>query len=301
MKTLLVGFGNISKYYVSYFIQNKIYFSVLSRSKKEIDNGARPYFQNFFTDVKDISLSDYSHVIIASPIETLFQYSQFFLQNTSAKILCEKPGFLNEDIAKFRELEKGRLFYGFNRRFYNNIELVKQEIAQSKVLGLTVNATIDERIQVVEKSSKSDEVKRLWLMANTSHIIDLVLFLADYDLDVSLFDIFIGGKDRLQWHKTASIFNAAYCKGDTIFNFSGFWNGTGGWSLTVKVGTERFVFENLETLHKSDGATMVETDLIKPGFTGMLNSFYSDNNKDLCTLGELMKLKSLIFRMGGYV
>lgn len=301
MKTLLVGFGNISKFYVAYFINKKMSFSILSRTKKDISQEASTFIDKFYTHIDQVNLSDYEYIIIASPIETLFDYTKLFLSQTNAKVLCEKPGFLTEDLEQLKNHQNQRLFYAFNRRFYDNTQTINAFLNNKDNRQILINATIDERIKFVEKSKKSELVKKHWLMANTSHVIDLVLFSIGYsNLNFSNFTFRQMGIDELKWHPSGNCFISTYCDSNLAINFYGLWNGDGGWSVAAKTNLGSLNLTNLETLVTPEGKEQIESDKIKPGFTKMLDAFYSDNTDKLCKIDELLQLKEFVFRLGGY-
>lgn len=300
MKTLLIGCGNIANYYIQYFINRNYQFSILSRTTKQIDGNAQDLLCSFYTSLDQVNLDLYQNIIIASPIETLFDYTYYFLKNSNAYILCEKPGCIDENLMKLTEQSKGRLFYAFNRRFYKIVDRMKNYIQQDFSEQMQIIATIDERVLSVESSKKSDLVKARWMWANTTHPIDLVCYMYGYEnINMEEIETFTSGRGILPWHPSGNTFLATILNHKHSIMFYSLWNASGGWSINVSTPSYTLNMPNLEKLNGPD-FSYEEIDYIKPGFSVMLNSFYSKDFDRFCNLEQLMQLKKIVYKIGNY-
>jgi len=300
MKTLLVGSGNIARFYISYLESKQIQFSILSpRYKPEVVESLG-FLDKFYTDLEDISLNSYSRVILACPIEHLFSYSRYFLVKSNAVVLCEKPGVLNEDLSELSHLAPARLFYAFNRRFYRTVQGVKAQLAIVENQESLMSVTLDERVSTVANSRKSGEVKAKWLFANTSHPIDTALYLFGYQrLEKSNIKMISSGAGVLEWHPSASQFFCSIDNAGSVLTMSSNWNGDGGWTIKLQTRQSDIYMPNMETLQLA-GTTEFEEDCIKPGFSEMLDSFYGNRFDRFCSLNELIILRDFIYKLGRY-
>lgn len=299
IKVLLIGCGNIAQHYAFFLKENNVFFEVHGRSLQNTVEFASKFDVSYTCEEVGSApnFESYSHMIIAAPIETLSIYIEKTVHYKNLHILCEKPGFLKlPELASYSD--NPNLWFAYNRRFYKTVQLLKEELLGSEYTAVDVQ--IDERIVQVANSKKSTEVKNRWMLANTSHVIDLVFYLFNYDLDFTRFTNTRHGS--LPWHPSGQFFFSSYSDSKCIISFNGAWNGVGGWSIKASTTSSDLVLKPLEklTINTVDNSEeFVEDDIFKPGFHGMLNSFFTDKSS-LMSVNDLKKLSSFIFDLAMY-
>lgn len=300
INVLLIGCGNIAHHYASFFKREQVKFSIHGRSLNNTVSFASKYAVDSFTcEERDEApvYEEFTHVILAAPIELLSSYVNRLKAFKHLQILCEKPGFLNwSELDSYQQCNN--LWFAFNRRFYETTKKLKEYLELSSFLKIKVE--FDERIFQVEQSKKIREVKDRWMLANSSHVIDLAFYLLDYNVD---FKKFINGRmGGISWHPSGRFFHSSYLSDNIQLTFDSSWNGLGGWSVYVATEDSDYELKPLEKLiiqSKTGEFELNEPEEFKAGFASMLNSFLGSKN-GLMTPRELIKLSSFIFDLAGY-
>ena len=106
MKILIVGSGLIAIDYAKVMHSLKVNYVIFQRtsSNKVIPD----YLYSVKREsIKEFSLTEFTHIINCVDLENQAKVNFFLLQNTNAKILSEKPGFIFEaDYLKVLNLTK---------------------------------------------------------------------------------------------------------------------------------------------------------------------------------------------------
>lgn len=245
-----------------------------------------------------------SQAIVCTPVETLADVTISLLQYGVKRILLEKPGGLTieelEDIERQSKQRSAEVRIGYNRRFYQStLEAERLIDADGGLTG--VNFEITEWSHVIENEKVSEEVKQKWIIANTSHVLDLAFFVAGAPKELSTFTT-----GALNWHSTGSRFcGAGITESDVIFSYCGFWDGPGRWSVEFITKKHKYILRPMEKLQvQSVGSIAVESvegidyeldSAYKPGLYLQTQAFLSDDMSRLSTINEQID-KLLVYK-----
>lgn len=227
--------------------------------------------------------------VVAISVDHLASSTELLLASGVKRILVEKPGGVNAEelsgLAAAAQLAHAQVFVGYNRRFYGSTALARELLDED---GGPTSCRFDftEVAEAAQSSHHSDSVKQAWLLANSSHVIDLAFFLAG---PPTLLQAFADGS--LPWHPLAARFSGCgMTKLGVNFSYHADWTAPGRWSVDIRSRRRRFLFEPLEQLRvQSPGSfevVPVEFDDAcdrrhKPGILKQLEMFLSGRSSDL--------------------
>ncbi|HQU71855.1 MAG TPA: Gfo/Idh/MocA family oxidoreductase [Calditrichia bacterium] len=193
--------------------------------------------------------------IVAVGVPELAEVTATLLDASVTDILVEKPAGLNpREIRQLGEKCKqadARVYIAYNRRFYASVQklmkLVEQDGgAQSFFFDFT------EWGHVIEKSPQRDIVKANWLIANSSHVIDLAFYLAGYPTR-----LYAQVAGSLGWHPGGAVYTGAGKTNRGIpFSYHANWAGPGRWGVEVITRTNRYFLRPLEKLARQPLGTV---------------------------------------------
>lgn len=310
-RVLLVGAGTMAAHYARVMQDYGVDFDVLGHGYES----ARAFGEVTGKEVSAFKVADlpvdpagYSHAVIATPITSLGPIALDLANRGVGRVLMEKPGFLSRGaLQEFKNAISpfASVFIGYNRRFYDLVAAVQSHLDED---GGPVNCTFEfgERVGEIVGLDFSREVLARWIIANSSHVIDLATFLCGVP---TLSHVRRGG--TLGWHPTGAFFGGA---GSTEkgcqFDYRADWRKDASWSLRIVSPKRIFTFTGLEEVRISDRDGRVEQTLaerswtgqlgLKPGLRSQTEAFLSDADKKLCTLGQLEEVISLCETIGGY-
>lgn len=270
----------------------------------------------FFHGALDAALDAFqpTHVIVASPVETLAPISLKLISAGVRNLLVEKPvalsvveGALLEAAVK---VSGAQLYVGYNRRFYSSIQTALRLIADA---GEEIESVSFEFNEVVSNSAgplgHTPSVRERWLLANSLHVVDSALFPVGYpDPALSSF-IRVG---ELAWHPAGSIFVGS---GLTVrgipFSYNANWAAPGRWGFEWATKSARFQFRPLERLSmlrpgsfEWEVVPLVDDldERFKPGVYLQDRAFIScaGERQRLATLDQALELLYLGNRMAAY-
>ena len=247
----LIGSGPMAIDYIKVLNALEISFQVISRgvdsSKKcELSTGAKVVHGGVENHVRNCENFP-SAAIVAVGVEQLASVTKILLQNGVKKILVEKPGGLNQsDInSVFEETKKqnAEVYVAYNRRFYSSTQKAQKIISDDG--GVTsYNFEFTEWSHKIADIKKAPGVKEVWLLANSTHVIDLVFFLGGKPKDISCY--VSGG---LSWHPSGSIFSGAgISENGALFSYQANWEAPGRWGVEVLTKKHRLIFRTMEKL-----------------------------------------------------
>lgn len=257
--------------------------------------------------IEDVEPKDFDGVIIAVNENALSEVLLTVLQRGFSRVLVEKPGGSSIDsfsvLAKEVHQYDAQIYVAYNRRFYATVEKLLA-LAEEDGGIRSIHFDFTERVKQVAALSIDESIKGDWFFQNSTHLIDLVLYLAPnavFDANRSS-----GG---LEWHPRASTFSGSGSNPDGIhLTYNSVWGPSGGWEITARSQTKRFALKPLEKLElkyaNNELKVFVEEELAevggKPGLAKMLRAFLSDGFGDrrLVTWGEqtanAVKYKSIL-------
>lgn len=296
-KVILFGTGYMGHEYAKVLINQKINFTVVGRSQQSARAfqkaiGINPFIggaSKFLSDCTDNSFK----AIVAVDGEQLGNVTLALIKKGIKSILVEKPGGIDvkeiEQLKDSAKKHKAKLFIAYNRRFYSSVKKA-QEIIKADGEVISFHFEFNEPGNKIDQLESSQKVKQLWLLHNSSHVIDLAFFL--------------GGKPKyLSAYTSGSltgIFGGAIFTGLGIskkgipFTYHSNWLAPGRWGLEVMTQNHRLIFRPMEKLkaqkHGSFEILDIEIDdrldtRFKPGLYREVESFL-DNHNSLCTIEE---------------
>lgn len=298
MKTLwLIGAGSIAKEYAKVLNALKQEYLVIGRGHKNamafqeeigrsvIEGGLDSFLQTK-PQVADMAIIAVNVQYLASTTISLMQYGV-------KRIFCEKPGFNDpselDKVVQVANNTKAEVYYAYNRRFFASVQKAEEIIKEDG--GLTsMNFEFTEWGHVIENSDNPDEVKRNWMTANSSHVIDLAFFLGGEPKEMSCFTA-----GELSWHKPSCFVGAGVTTKGVLFNYQANWNAPGRWAVELQTSAHRVYLKPMEQLQIQDIGTVkvypVEIDYhldekFKPGFYLEMKAFLNDINERLCSIDQ---------------
>lgn len=309
---LLVGAGNMGKEYGKVLNTFDIPYSVVCRSEESAikfnnDIGVMPVsggLKNYLNRNNDIP----DAAIVAVNVEFLSSAVIELINWGVKEILVEKPAGLNRgeisEVYGASERAVANVYVAYNRRFYAStqkaLEIIKEDGGVS-----SFNFEFTEWAFQIEKTSHAPEVKEEWLLANSTHVIDLAFFLGGYPKEMCSFN-----SGSLDWHSRASKYVGAGVTNKGIpFSYQANWDAPGRWAVEILTDEHRLYFKPMEKLAIQNKGSVVVEDVeiddqldidFKPGLYKQVEAFLYDKNDDkLLTIGEQLSHMSFYEKIDG--
>lgn len=241
-------------------------------------------------------------VIVAVNVEHLASVTSELLTYGVKKILLEKPGGINAeeigDLNKKAIQSNAKVYIAYNRRFYASTIHAKKMIEEDG--GVTsFNFEFTEWAHVIENINQPGEVLNNWLLANSSHVIDLAFYLGGKPKEISTFT-----SGSLKWHSSASSFaGAGITENNSLFSYQANWAAPGRWGVEILTKSHRYYFRPMEQLHiqklgsvaieKVDINDQLDSDF-KPGLFKQTEAFMKKESAGLFSI-EQQAIHSKIF------
>ncbi|MGK0291322.1 MAG: putative dehydrogenase [bacterium] len=233
-------------------------------------------------------------VIVAVNVEQLASVTSQLIDYGIKRILLEKPGGVDQkEILQLNDLatkHSTEVFIAYNRRFYSPV-LHAQKMINDDGGVTSFNFEFTEWGHLIEKLDNPKEVMHNWLLANSSHVIDLAFFLGGKPKEISSYTT-----GTLKWHPSASAFaGAGISESGALFSYQANWAAPGRWGVEVLTGKRRYYFRPMEQLHVQElGSVKVEKVEIddsldqqfKPGLYLQTKAFLERQKDFLLTLEE---------------
>ncbi len=312
-KVLLVGAGPMAIDYFKVFNEIGVEFDVIGRSEKsavqfEEKTGVKVITGGLSLFLDQVKSFDYAAVIVATGVEALYENTKVLLEFGVKRILVEKPGAINLEqlnslnmIATEKEAD---LFIAYNRRFYAST-LRAKEIIEKDGGVLSFNFEFTEWAHKIGPLIKGTGVKENWFLSNSSHVADLAFFLGGKP---TAFNCYTSG--GLEWHPAASIFaGAGITDKGALFSYHANWTSPGRWVVEVMTQNFRLVFKPMEELSIINKG-QINSELInlgneyemhtKPGLLKQVESFLKEEEDNLCSIDEQVKLTHFYSTLANY-
>lgn len=272
--------------------------------------GAR-FFHGSLEPALDVFLP--THVVVATPVETLTSISLKVIAAGVRHLLVEKPVALNVvEGASLRaavEANGVHLHAGYNRRFYSSIRTALRMIADAceeiESVTFEFNETFPDPSGPI---NHAQVVRERWLLANSLHVIDSAMFpVGQPDLSLSTFVC----RGELAWHMAGSVFvGSGLTVSGKPFAYHANWTGPGRWGFEWVTSSVRYVFRPLEKLSimKRGSFSLEDVQLddeldrrFKPGVYLQNQAFLSgDESAGLVSLEHALSLVLLGEAMAHY-
>ena len=248
-----------------------------------------------------------SHAIVAVPIPELAAVTTTLLEAGIMNILVEKPGALSSAVLSrvmdLANANRANVWVAYNRRFLCSTSLL---LALLEECGgpARIECEFNERLGELRELGHPRAVLERWLLANSSHVLDLAIFLGGFPALLSN-----SPQGELSWHPSASNFSAAgKTKNGSELIFRANWDQEGSWSLRISAGERTFEMRPLEELYEIVPENHERKQLplplteepYKPGLIEQARHFLSNDNAKLCSVGEQIRNMQLYEAIGGY-
>jgi predicted dehydrogenase len=246
--------------------------------------------------------------IVAVGIDQLATVTEDLIRSGSKYILLEKPAGLDlEEVKMLNKLakEKGaNVYVAYNRRFYQSVNELRKKIIEDGGI-LSVHFEFTEWSHVVEDLRKNKKIKERWLLANSTHVIDLAFHLCGFPLDWKCWKA--GG---LPWHPASARFTGAgITKNGVLFSYFADWEAPGRWGVELMTRRNRFILRPMESLQvvKIGSVSVEALDIeyqldkdFKPGIYCQTKAFLNQDFSWLCNISEQQKNMEIYYDMAGY-
>jgi predicted dehydrogenase len=193
------------------------------------------------------SSTTFDAAIVAVGVEELASTTMQLLNNGFQHILVEKPAGLHtaeiNKLALTATRLQAKVFVGYNRRFYASLLKAKEIIANDGGLS-SFNFEFTEWSHTIEPLVKKPGVKENWLLANSSHVIDLAFFVGGKPTKMNAY-----ASGKLSWHDTAIFSGAGKTTDDVLFSYQANWEAPGRWGVEFLTKSSRLILRPLEQLH----------------------------------------------------
>lgn len=249
-----------------------------------------------------------SQAIVATGVETLAGLTHSLLEAGVPRILVEKPAGLSatevNSIADRAASSGSAVKVAYNRRFFASVLALRERIAEEGGL-LSITFDFTEMPEKVNRLDRPQAIKERWLLANSTHVIDLAFHLAGPPRD---WNAFHGG--TLDWHPSAAFFaGAGTTDRGALFAYTANWAGPGRWGLELVTSRRRYILRPMERLaavsaHMGPVEDVpLDLDLdqrFKPGLYRQVAAFLSGHDAEICGIEEHRGRMQIYERMGGY-
>jgi predicted dehydrogenase len=244
--------------------------------------------------------------IVAVGVAELAQTCTSLLRHGVKSILTEKPGGLDAtEISALAGAAKeagAQIYVAYNRRFYASTRRARELIAEDGgVTSFTFEFT--EWSHEIEALPTPAAIKRNWLLANSTHVIDLAFHLGGEPETLSAQ---VAGS--LSWHPSAAVFTGSgVAKGGALFSYHANWAAPGRWGVEVLTRKRRLIFRPMEKLHVTKLASVAITEepiddekdkAFKPGLYRQVEAFLGDGG-ELPSIDEQVRACVHYARIGG--
>lgn len=255
-----------------------------------------------------------THVIVASPVETLTPISLQLIAVGVRHLLVEKPVALSRsegaELAAAVKESGVQLYVGYNRRFYSSIRTALRLIAEAREEIESVAFEFNEAVpDPAGPLGHAPSVRERWLLANSLHVIDSAFFTTGLpDPACSYFS----RSGALDWHPAGSVYvGSGLTVGGKPFAYHANWAAPGRWGFEWMTPSARYVFRPLEKLavmrRGSFNLEVLQLDdeldrRFKPGVYLQNRAFLlgGDDSSNLVSLDHALCLVRLGESIGGY-
>ncbi|MDA8891488.1 Gfo/Idh/MocA family oxidoreductase [Planktomarina temperata] len=255
------------------------------------------------------SFNNNDALIVAVPAIKLCSVTRSLLRKGAKKILLEKPGALSSNdlflLKEAAEEADAKILVGYNRRFYSSViqalKIIKED---GGIISCSFDFTewSDEIISLGKNQLELDT----WVIANSSHVIDLAFYLIGSPRSLSS-----NTTGCLDWHACASTFaGSGISENGILFNYQANWDSAGRWALELHTKLRKLIFRPLEELKMitrgSLEETIVESNFVdldksfKPGLYRQTKAFLDSDFKILKSIDQQVSFLEICEKIAGY-
>jgi len=314
MKVLIVGAGYMCSEYLKVLQDQHIDFQVVGRSKGGVQRLQEkfPGITCFDGGVDSFLECNHppEHAIVTTNVENLFSATTALLKSGVKNILLEKPGALNlKDLSELNQLAEKtetKVWIAYNRRFHLSTDIASKMIEEDQGI-LSCHFEFTEWVHTIDPERFDKETLNHWVLANSSHVIDLVFFFCGRPKEI--YPVVAGSS--ISWHPAGSIFvGAGQTENSIPFSYHANWGAPGRWSVELLTAKRRLFFQpmerlkvqNLGSVTLSDVEADYSTDInFKPGLFHQTMAFLNEaDNFKACPLAEHLLNCTYFWKIAGY-
>jgi len=310
---LVVGSGAMAKEYIKVLQALNTPVTVVGRSAAGVesfkrDTGITALAGGLEANIGVLDIASFTHCIVATNVTQLYGNVRSLLLAGAKNILVEKPFVLDQesldDAHRLAKEKSSDVFIAYNRRFFSSVIKAREIIEADGGLEM-VKFDFTEWAHVIEGLEKDPYEKARWLLANSTHVIDLAFHFAGTPKALTAYR---GG--ALSWHPSAKIFSGAgISQKDVLFSYGSDWGSAGRWWLELFTPLRKLRLCPMEKLLETRKGTVAEKEIalddemekdFKPGLYRQTEFFLSGNTGELCTLSELQERFPYFCDIAGY-
>jgi predicted dehydrogenase len=314
MKLWLVGAGGMARDYSRVLDAMQLDYAVIGRGEESASRFEAASQSRVIRGGLELSLQRLAPpecAIICVGVEALAAATTTAIEGGIRRLLVEKPAGLNVEqilgVGALAARHGAEVYVAYNRRFYASVRAARSYIeADGGVVSFTFEFT--EFAHEIEKLDKAAGVKEHWVLANSSHVLDLAFHLggAPQELHAS-------SSGSLAWHPSGAVFvGAGRTGGGASFAYHANWQSAGRWGVEVNTPRRRLIFrplEQLQTMLRGEvsiaAAEIADAEIdrqFKPGLYRQVEAFIAGADRgSLCTLAEHLERVPLYARIAGYL
>ncbi len=307
----IIGAGQMAQDYAKCLNFMKVDYSVIGRGNKSAKIFKKKLNIPIFTGGLEKNLKKHKiplTAIVAVGVQDLKKITEILIKKGIKKILLEKPGGVNyreiKNLYSLAKKKKCKIYIAYNRRFYSSVLKLKKLLNKNNKI-LNIYFDFSEWSHIIKKINKDKKVKSHWLLANSSHVIDLAFYLSGKPNHKKFFS-----RGKLDWHKSSSSFcGAGVTKKNIIFSYNSDWISPGRWGIDVMTKKYRYILRPIEKLKYVEKGSIEMKDIymddkfdmiFKPGLFLQLKNFLNGNFKELCSLREQVDNMKIYSEIAGY-
>lgn len=312
----LIGAGPMGQAYAAVLQAQGVPFRVIGRSRAS----AEAFHQAMGLPVHEggldaalASLPAPDQAIVAVGVEQLAPTAQQLLAAGCKHLLLEKPGALTlselQVLHATAQAEGAQVWIAYNRRFYASVQKLRELVSAD---GGITSAVFEftEWSHRLRDLHKAPGVKEHWLLANSTHVIDLAFHVIGLPAEGKWQGWHGGGLD---WHPASARFHGAGVSERGIpFAYQADWEAPGRWGVELFTRRHCYLLRPMEALqaiplgsvepHPIDLDDALDLQF-KPGLFRQCEAFLSvqpGQKGELCSLAEQLDVFPIYYRIAGY-
>jgi predicted dehydrogenase len=312
MSLWLIGAGPHAQAYAKVLVALDVSFEVVGRGTASAQTFETNTGKPVITGGLDNALQTHAAptmAIIAASFEQLAETALALILAGTKKILLEKPGGITvaelARVSQSARVHGAQVWIGYSRRFYASTSLAREMIAEDGG-PVSCNFEFTEWSHQIAPMPLPAEVKSAWVIANSSHVIDLAFHLCGLPREWRGWH-----SGSMAWHEVAARFaGAGITDKDVVFSYHADWEAPGRWSVEVLTRKRRLIFRPMEQLQVTALASVTvekvqlddELDTrFKPGLYRQTQAFLTQDESYFCTVEAQLLNARIYSEIAGYV
>lgn len=308
----LVGAGPMARDHADVLDALKVSYEVIGRGCESAETFEGATGKTVHRGGIDLALAGHgakpSTAIVAVGVEVLAATVVSLVEGGVRRLLVEKPGAIDSTLLAQVAVAAGRcsaeVVIGYNRRYYAATAAARSMISEDGG-AVSCGFELSEWPHATEPIEVDPAVRQRWLLAHSSHVVDLAFHLCGRPKEWSSWRA-----GSLPWHPAAARFAGSGLTDQGVtFSYHGDWEAPGRWGLDVLTRRRRLTFRPMEELRVTEIGSLAEqrVDLddeldrrFKPGLLEQTRAFILGDRTHACTLNDQIELLAVYETIGGY-